>query len=179
LEQPNEIRYIFLDFLLLKQIQETSEGISGYELQKKINSIISDKFELSNLLSYNKISQTRIYRVLDDFKSKGYVIVKENVIVNKRLQNLFQISENGIKYFNEISKMIKEFFPSENSIESIIEDLLTGKISPLEIFYNKIPPHELLNQLKEFRKFLLKEIKRVDTKITELESESQKLLTKK
>jgi DNA-binding PadR family transcriptional regulator len=159
-----------LDFLLLKQIQDTPEGVSGYELQKMINSLFVNQLDGNIAIRYNKLSQTRVYRILDEYKSKGYVIVKLNVIVNKRLQNLFQISEMGKNYYNEISKMIKYFFPHEISIESVIGDLLSGKISPLEVLFENAPKEDLLIQLKEFRKFLLKELKRIESKISELES---------
>jgi len=170
IEHPNEIRQLFLDFLLLQQIRDSPEGISGYELQKKINAFITNKSDGSHTISFNKLSQTRVYRVLDEFKSKGYVSVKENVIINKRLQNLFHLSELGTKYYADLSATIQDFFPADNSIENILGDLLSGKKSPFSVFYDKIPEGQLLHQLKEFRKILLKELKEVESKIGELEA---------
>ncbi len=172
IKKPPEVRRLLLDFLILDQIKDSSEGISGYELHKTINQTLSSKANSSSFVINYNFSQSQVYRILDDLKQDGFVDVKEDVIINKRLQNLFHINEKGRAHVVYLTKILKEIFPSNIVIETTIGDLLSGKQSPFDIFFGTIPDEELLPQLKLFRAYLADELKRIEDKITKLEDHS-------
>jgi DNA-binding PadR family transcriptional regulator len=173
IKKPLEVRRLLLDFLILDQIKDSSDGISGYELHKNINQTLSTKANSSPFVINYNFSQSQVYRILDELKQNGFVDVKEDVIVNKRLQNLFQINENGRAHLVYLTKILKDIFPSNIVIETTIGDLLSGKQSPFDILFGTIPDEELLPQLKLFRAYLVDELKRIDKTIFTLEENSK------
>ncbi len=173
MKNPTKIRRLFQDFLILKQIKESPLGISGYQIHRSINSSIKLTLDSDNSIQPQKLSQSLIYRSLDDFQEKGIVDI-DDVVVEKRLQTLFRINEKGEQHFQLLSQTIQNLIPLEVLTESTMRGLISGRINPLEMLIDKLiltklPEEELLPSLKELQFVLRKSLERIEGRILELE----------
>ena len=168
-ENPLKIRRLFEDFLLLRQIKNASEGISGYQLHKEINSILKLRIEEGSSIESESLSQSLVYRFLDDFHKKDFVTV-DRVVIGNRLQGLYKITKRGKKRLEVISQTLQKLIPVDLISGNGIEDILSGSISPIDVMLKTIPEEEKLTRLKQLKQGLTKILVQVEREISELEN---------
>ena len=169
------IHKIFIEYLVLKEINEAPTGISGYEIKRKVNHLFDIEKKESEQFSQLKLSQSLVYRVIDRFKSNDFIDEKETVI-NNRYQKLYRINENGKKRLDFLIKVINHLTPSKLDEQELIKNFFSGKILPFELVPENYPKDKLLKDLIQWREHLKFVLKKMDEKIDELKKE---LLIKK
>ena len=167
---PVQIHKLFLNYVFLKEIKNHSKGISGYQLRKVINNILTKRFKKKDGKFHSFISQSLVYREFRYLKKNG-LIDQEKAVINNRNQILYKLNEKGEKQINNLERILLRLIPDEN-LEKFSEDFLSGKISPLEIISNNIPKKQLLEKLKSWRGEMQKQLKIINKKIEEIEKES-------
>ncbi|NHI93932.1 MAG: hypothetical protein EAX96_15695 [Candidatus Lokiarchaeota archaeon] len=166
---------IFIDYLLLKEISEHPDGISGYELKKRLNKNFhsthadfhSPDTEHGSLTP-PKFTQSFVYRVLEEFKNRKYLNEK-NVIIKNRNQIRYSLNKSGEKRLEYLIKILHNLTPGQVDKHEVINDLFTGKILPFDLIPKNYPKDQLLKELKTQRKFLKGFIDKLDEKIKEIE----------
>ena len=167
---PTQIHKIFVQYLLLHEISKESEGISGYELKKRLNIKIYSGIKEDNILHPPELSQSLVYRILDTFKSK-HLIDEKSVIIKNRHQVLHTLNEKGEKHLEYLLKIIHHITPGKEVKLKIIEDFFSGKILPFDLIPKEFPKDRLLEKLKSRRAHLKLILKKMDDKIENLENE--------
>jgi len=173
LTPPVPIHRLFIEYIILNEISNFPEGISGYRLKKTMNDLLIREMNQKNNIPQFNISQSFVYREFKDLKKKG-LLDKTNIVENNRNKNLYKINENGKKRLQHLSKIMVNLAPIQADPIHFAEDFLSGKISPLnmlEKLSKNIPKEQLLNQLKLFRQHLTKALQDITAKIDELEKD--------
>lgn len=165
---PPQIHKLLMEHLILKEIAQVSEGISGYKLRKRVNKKIHAGIDESSTFKPPKLSQSLVYRILNKLKDREYISEK-NAVINNRYQNLYNINDNGRARLESILKIIHQLFPRSLQQERIIEDFF--KLSPLELIPPDYPKERLLKDLKQKREHLKSILIKIESKINELEAE--------
>lgn len=170
---PHQIHKIFMNFLLLKEINKEEKGISGYKLKKRVNLILENGFGEKTPMKPPKLSQSSIYRLLSEFKEKN-LLEEKKVVIKNRNQILYNLNQNGKKRLNYLSKIIDHLTPEKSDKLKVIEDFFSGKILPFELFPGRFPKDKLLENLKKRRETIINVLNKISKKIEELENELSK-----
>jgi len=160
--------------LILWAISENTDGITGYNLQKKFG--ISDP---------SKPNST-IYRTLRKLENEGYLNVEEK-IESGRVQKIYKITEKGIKFMDslrtEIQNKIFYFVPPEsfefpfifkfrgNFIKNIINNIKT--IHEIKILIQNI--EDILLNTKERLQYKLNYTEQILSELTNFKSKLEKI----
>ncbi len=173
LPSPSPIHKIFVYYIFLNEINEHSEGISGYKLKKVMNKLIKDRINARHEDVPDTFSQSLVYRVFKSLKIEGLINGKR-IIIKNRTQILYSINDKGKKRLEYLRKIIQNFAPTKMDPKNFIEDLFAGKISPLEFLPKHLPKEQLLETLKAIRRRIEKVLTDINAKIEEIETESVK-----
>jgi len=133
-----------------------------------MNDILMRKFKDENHFAPINFSQSLIYRMFKDFKTRN-LINEKSIVINNRNQNLYSINEKGRKRLEYLNKLIKKIAPIEIDSNTFAEDLLSGKISLLELLPKHFPDEQILNVLRSIRQRLEEDLMKINAKIKELE----------
>jgi DNA-binding PadR family transcriptional regulator len=112
-----------------------------------------------------------VYRFLDDFNKKDFVSV-DRVVIGNRLQGLYRITAKGKTHLEVLSTTLQKLLPPD-LIGGDVEDILSGKLSPIDVMLKTIPEEERLTRLKQIRNALRKGLKQIEQEISELEKRNR------
>jgi DNA-binding PadR family transcriptional regulator len=160
----------FLTYILLNELSKYPEGISGYRIRKSINTLISTQLEKDENNPLKFFSQSLVYRIFEGLKFENLVNSTPTTIKN-RTQVLYTLNERGEKRLALLKRMIHNFTPIEVDPNSLVKDLLAGKISPLDLTPKNIPKAQLLEMLKTMRRKLEWNLTELNAKIEKIEKE--------
>ncbi|MDD1777196.1 MAG: hypothetical protein LUQ65_03435 [Candidatus Helarchaeota archaeon] len=163
-----------LTYIILNELSKYPEGISGYRIRKVINTmittLITTQFGKNSNVPLKFFSQSLVYRIFEELKTENLVNLAQTTIKN-RTQILYSLNTKGEKRLAFLRRMIRNFAPVEVDPNVLIQDLINGKISPLDFAPKNVPKEQLLEILKNMRSNLERTLAELDVKITKIEKE--------
>ena len=159
----------------MNEINQYPDGITGYELKKRINVIfhsthadLHPKETEHDSLPPPKFTQSFVYRVLEKLKGRNYLNEK-SLVVKNRNQIRYTLNEAGEKRLQYLIKILHNLTPGKPDKYEVMKDLFTGKIFPFDLIPKDYPKDQLLIELKRQRDFFKTIIEKLNKKIEELE----------
>ena len=160
----------FLDYILLNELSKYPEGISGYRIRKAINTLIMTQLDKNKDNPLKFFSQSLVYRVFESLKTENLVNVTQATIKN-RTQVLYSLNARGEKRLALLKRIIQNFAPVEVDPNTLVQDLLAGKISPLDLTPKNLSKEQFLEILKTMRRNLERTLTELNAKIEKMEKE--------